>query len=47
MESSELLGVLKVGGGNLGMGSAAEEKTNGWSEDEADSLLSLGKYFNL
>jgi len=23
------------------MGSAAEEKTNGWSEDEADSLLSL------
>lgn len=25
----------------LVMGSAAEEKTNGWSEDEADTLLSL------
>jgi hypothetical protein len=47
VENSEILGVLNGGGGSgvripAGMGSAAEEKAaNGWSEDEADTLLSL------
>lgn len=47
MDSNEIFASLKgVGGGTLQlvMGSAAEEKSNSnghWSEDEADSLLSL------
>jgi hypothetical protein len=42
VDTNEIFASLKGGGAlQLVMGSAAEEKVNGWSEDEADSLLSL------
>lgn len=44
MDSNEIFASLKGGGAlQLMMGSAAEERSNGWSEveDEADTLLSL------